>query len=172
MQLTIELINKIAPTAKVDADLVSKLNDTCAKYEINTPLRKAHFLAQVLHESGDFRYKEEIASGDAYEGRKDLGNIVTGDGRKFKGRGLIQLTGRTNYDAYGRYVGEKLTTFPELVATKYCVDVAGWFWKLKGLNAFADKDNIQTITKRINGGLNGYNDRLTYLIKAKQAFGI
>lgn len=172
MQLTIELIKKIAPTAKVDAELVALLNDCCAKYEINTPLRKAHFLAQVIHESGAFRYKEEIASGAAYEGRKDLGNHLPGDGVKFKGRGLIQLTGRTNYDAYGKHVGEKLTTFPELVATKYCVDVAGWFWKLKGLNAFADKDDIQTITKRINGGLNGYNDRLGYLIKAKHAFGI
>lgn len=84
---------------------------------IDTPLRQAHFLAQVGHESGEFRYTEEIASGTAYEGSKKLGNTQPGDGVRFKGRGLMQLTGRANYAAFGKFIGQDLLTHPELVAS-------------------------------------------------------
>jgi len=146
------------------------LNVTMEIYEINTTIRQSHFLAQVGHESGELRYREEIASGKAYEGRKDLGNIYPGDGVKFKGRGLIQLTGRTNYTAYGNYVGRSFLDNPNDIATDtfLCADVAGWFWHKKKLNTYADTDDIKTITKRINGGLNGFDDRKRLYSIARQ----
>ncbi len=138
---------------------------------ISTPLRVAHFLAQVGHESGELRYCEELASGDAYEGRKDLGNSQPGDGRRFKGRGLIQLTGRSNYIAYGKARRVDYTTIDgaKLIASdpETAVDVACWFWTTHNLNQLADKDDITTITRRINGGLNGFDDRKAKLLRAK-----
>jgi putative chitinase len=138
---------------------------------IDTPLRIAHFLAQVGHESGELRYCEELASGDAYEGRKDLGNTQPGDGRRFKGRGLIQLTGRSNYAAYSQARGVDYTTDEgvKLIASdpETAVDVACWFWTTHNLNQLADKDDVTSITKRINGGLNGFDDRKTKLVRAK-----
>ena len=106
------------------------------RFGIDTPLRQAHFLAQIGHESGELQFQEEIASGAAYEGRKDLGNTQTGDGRKFKGRGLIQLTGRSNYTRFGETIerqAEILET-PGIVATdlELCVGAAGWFWTTGG----------------------------------------
>lgn len=142
------------------------------KYEINTPLRQAHFIAQILHESGSFRYREEIASGAAYEGRKDLGNTKKGDGKRFKGRGLIQLTGRANYEAYGKSLGREseILSNPKLVAEEdeLNVDVAGWFWDRAKLNALADKDDLKAITRRINGGYTGLADRKAFLERAKK----
>ncbi|MFL6450361.1 MAG: glycoside hydrolase family 19 protein [Bryobacteraceae bacterium] len=138
---------------------------------INTPLRQAHFIAQVGHESSDFRYCEEIASGTAYEGRTDLGNTNPGDGPKFKGRGLIQITGRANYMSYGRDKGRDFINPPnyELIATdpEFAVDVACWFWTRHGLNALADADDVRAITKVINGGYNGLADRQARLDRAK-----
>lgn len=138
---------------------------------INTPLRRAHFLAQLGHESGSFKYTEEIASGAAYEGRTNLGNTQTGDGVKFKGRGLIQLTGRTNYVNYGASIGQDLTVDGNWtkVATDplLAVDAAGWFWETHGLNAAADSDDVDKVTKIINGGYNGLDDRKAYLKRAK-----
>jgi N-acetylmuramoyl-L-alanine amidase len=146
------------------------LNETTKKYNINTYIRIAHFLSQLAHESGSFRYSEEIASGAAYEGRTDLGNINPGDGVKFKGRGLIQLTGRANYTNYGDYIKVDLTNNPTIVATdpNLATDVAGWFWMRKKLNDHADRDDVEKITRRINGGLNGFEDRKKYLETAKQ----
>jgi putative chitinase len=133
------------------------------RYGIDTPLRQAHFLAQIGHESGELRYNEELASGEAYEDRKDLGNTEIGDGVRFKGRGLIQLTGRANYTDYGKAIGRDLLTDAgaEQVAEDpvLAVDVACWFWKTRGLNALADQDDIEAVTRRINGGLNGLDDR-------------
>lgn len=164
----LKTIARYASLATVNKYLQA-LNDTMAKYEINTPLRMAHFLAQILHESGSLRYHEEIASGSAYEGRTDLGNFQEGDGIKFKGRGLIQLTGRANYKSYGDYVGEDLEAHPELVATpKYAADAAGWFWSIKHLNTYADQDDVIAITKKVNGGLNGFADRKEILGRAKK----
>lgn len=171
MIITTAQLKKIIPFTKesVINEVVPLLNDVFIKYEINTSLRVQHFLAQVIHESGGFRYNEEIASGAAYEGRKDLGNIIPGDGKRFKGRGFIQLTGRNNYSRYSKYIKVDVVAKPELVAITYKADVAGWFWTIeKNLNRFADADDVTTITKRINGGLNGLADRIKYLNLAKK----
>ena len=169
MQLTADQLSHIAIYAgpvRINTYL-SMINDTLAKYQIDTPMRVCHFLAQIIHESGSFQYTTELDSGAAYEGRSDLGNTQPGDGPKFKGRGFIQLTGRANYSLYGRAVNEDLIDVPELVATKYPVDVAGWFWNTHGLNSLADNDELTLITERINGGMNGYDQRLMWLGKAK-----
>jgi putative chitinase len=138
---------------------------------INTKLRQAHFLAQLGHESMSFVYAEEIASGAAYEGRTDLGNTQAGDGVRFKGRGLIQLTGRSNYTAYGSDIGQNLTDGenPKKLAKDpaLATDVACWYWDQHNLNSLADADNITAITKAINGGYNGLPDRKAYLKRAK-----
>jgi len=138
---------------------------------INTPLRRAHFLAQLAHESLCFVYASELADGSAYEGRKDLGNSEKGDGKRFKGRGLIQLTGRTNYIAFGKAAGRDLTHDGNwtTVATDpvLAVGAAGWFWDTHKLNALADSDEIRKITKVINGGTNGLDDRMRYYYRAR-----
>lgn len=141
---------------------------------ITTRLRVAHFLAQIGHESGSFRWLEELASGADYEGREDLGNTEPGDGRRFKGRGLIQLTGRANYAAFGKAVGMDLVGNPELVAKdpSLAVRAATWFWTNKNLNAAADADDIERVTRRVNGGLNGLVDRMNYLDRAYRALGV
>lgn len=119
-------------------EVVPYLNITLKQYEINTPLRISHFLAQVLHESGGFKFSEEIASGEPYEGRKDLGNTNTGDGKLFKGRGYIQITGRYNYKLYSDYKGIDFLSNPKLLATpQYAMDSAGWFWDTKKTKQFS-----------------------------------
>lgn len=144
------------------------------KYAINTNLRVAHFIAQIGHETASFRYAEEIADGSAYEGRADLGNTRAGDGKRFKGRGLIQLTGRANYTEYSKDSGVDYVANPKKVATdRYvAVDVACWFWNKKKLNTFADRDDVKAVTRRINGGYNGLDDRIDYLTRAKAVLGI
>jgi len=139
--------------------------------QINTPLRCAHFLAQVAHESGELQWPEELATGAAYEGRADLGNTQPGDGRKFKGRGFIQLTGRSNYAAYGRDIRRDLIADPWAVSREpaLCCGVATWYWGRHNLNALADHDDCETITRRINGGLTGLPDRLARLEKIQTA---
>ncbi len=156
-------------------ELAEKIARTMANRAIDSPLRQAHFLAQIGHESGELRFREEIASGEAYEGRGDLGNTQPGDGRRFKGRGLIQLTGRANYAEYGRAINREaeLLAKPELVASdpELCVDVAGWFWAKRGLNELADRDELSAITRRINGGLNGLEDRRRLYQRARSLLG-
>jgi putative chitinase len=144
------------------------------RYDITKPLRTAHFVAQIGHETASFRYAEEIADGSAYEGRGDLGNTHPGDGKRFKGRGLIQLTGRANYTQYSKDSGVDYVANPGKVATDpfVAVDVACWFWNKNKLNKFADKDDVKAVTKRINGGYNGLDDRIEYLARAKSVLGI
>lgn len=143
------------------------------EYGIDTPLRIVHFLAQLAHESGSLRYVEELASGKAYEGRKDLGNVYEGDGVKYKGRGLIQLTGRKNYTNYdnathcGCVANPSILTRPE-----WAVDVSCWFWATHGLNALADNDDVKGVTRKINGGYNGLQERTQFLATAKRALNI
>lgn len=135
---------------------------------MDTPLRLAHFMAQLAHESGGFRYMEEIASGAAYEGRADLGNVLPGDGKLYKGRGPIQLTGRANYRRVGRMIGVDLESHPEIVARPSVgLWVACIYWTDRGLNALADRDDLTAITQRINGGQNGAADRAAWLKKMK-----
>lgn len=158
------------------ADLATHLEAVMARRHIDTPMRRAHFLAQIGHESGELRFRAEIANGEAYEGRRDLGNVQPGDGRRFKGRGLIQLTGRANYAEYGRDIQREaeLLAHPELLQeqTELCVDVAGWFWAKRKLNALADADDLNTLTRRINGGLNGLDDRRRLLNRARSVLGV
>ncbi len=162
------------------ASLISRFFDPLSRqmtsYGINTGLRRAHFLAQVCHESGQLRHTEEIASGEAYEGRLDLGNTQPGDGPRFKGRGLIQLTGRANYAAFGHALDRDLTTdpHPTLLATdaELATRVACWFWKDRNLNALADGDDLRRITLRINGGLNGFSERQAFYARARCIFNL
>ncbi len=144
------------------------------KYHITSALRIAHFVAQIGHESASFRYAEELADGSAYEGRRDLGNTEVGDGKRFKGRGLIQLTGRANYLAYSKATGIDYVAKPQLLASDpfAAVDVACWFWDQHKLNKLADRDDVKTLTRRINGGFNGLDDRLDYLGRAKAVLGL
>jgi putative chitinase len=131
------------------------------------------FLAQLAHESGQLRYFEEIASGAAYEGRTDLGNIYPGDGVRYKGRGPIQLTGRNNYRAAGNALGVDFENNPTLVATpEWGFKVAVWFWNSRNLNAAADRGDFDYTTYRINGGYNGNSARHYYWEQAKAALGI
>ncbi|MGE4161300.1 MAG: glycoside hydrolase family 19 protein [Vicinamibacterales bacterium] len=143
------------------------------RHQITTPLRIAHFIAQIAHESASFRYTEEIASGSAYEGRADLGNIAEGDGPRFKGRGLIQLTGRANYTAYSEATGVDYLRAPQKIASDpfAAADVACWFWATHALNTLADRDDVKAVTRRINGGYNGLDDRVEYLGRAKAVLG-
>jgi predicted chitinase len=143
------------------------INRAMAEAGINTKNQKAAFLAQLAHESGQLRYMEEIASGSAYEGRRDLGNTQPGDGTRFKGRGPIQLTGRSNYRAAGQALGIDLENNPRRAADP---DVgfrtAAWFWKSRGLNSLAEAGNFREVTRRINGGYNGLSDRQQYYNRA------
>ncbi|WP_395043167.1 glycoside hydrolase family 19 protein [Flavobacterium sp.] len=135
------------------------------KYAINTPLRVAHFLGQLAHESANFTASvEDITFEKAqkkYQNHKYLGNKLPGDGYKFRGRGLMQLTGRANYEDYKKYSGIDVIANPDLVSQiPISLDVAGWFWTVKKLNPLADKNDVLLITKKINGGTNGLDDRI------------
>ena len=142
------------------------------KYEINTPLRVAHFMAQLHHESGGFKYLKELGNNayfKKYEGRKDLGNIFAGDGLKYKGRGYIQITGRANYSEISKDLKIDFLNNPELLEQEANAIISAlWFWNKKKLNVLADADNILTITKKINGALNGIDDRKNLLLEYKE----
>lgn len=152
----------------------AQLPDLLQRFDIVTPLRISHFLAQVAHESDAFKTTEEYASGAAYEGRADLGNTQRGDGKRYKGRGPIQLTGRSNYRSFTSWLRSVLSTTPdferepELVASfPWAGWAAIWFWSVKRLNVPAERDDLVTVTKVVNGGRNGLADRAAYLKKAK-----
>jgi len=156
------------PTATLEK-YAEPLNAAMAEFEINNVARETMFLAQLAHESGGFRYVRELASGEAYEGRSSLGNSEPGDGVRFKGRGLIQITGRANYAECGDALGLDLLSQPELLETpQNACRSAAWFWDARDLNQRADLGDFRGITKRINGGLNGWQERQAYLEKAQQ----
>jgi len=163
-----ERILAIMPNAQHLDKILPALIDTCNYYEINTSRRENAFLAQIAHESGEFRYLRELASGAAYEGRADLGNTELGDGIRYKGRGLIQITGRANYQLISNDLGVDFISSPELLEQpQYATESAGWFWDQKKLNRLADIGDFVLITKRINGGTNGLLNREEYWNKAK-----
>ena len=138
--------------------------------EIVTVARAAAFLGQLAWESGELRYFEEQADGSAYEGRRDLGNVHPGDGRRYKGRGPIQLTGRANYRAAGLALGVALEAMPDLVLEpEYGFGVAAWFWAVHDLNAKADALDLTAITRAINGGLSHHAERVEYYERAVEA---
>lgn len=151
------------------------LNEAMVKYEINNHKRIAAFIAQLAHESGSFRYVEELATGKDYDtGTKavSLGNTLEadGDGERYKGRGLIQITGKTNYERVSKALGIDFLSEPEkLELPLFATESAAWFWKSRGLNELADIDDFTRITKRINGGLNGFAQRLEFWERAKLA---
>jgi putative chitinase len=154
--------------------ITDSLNETFEMYQINTPLRMCHFLAQVLHESSAFRYTVEIwgptPAQKKYDTRTDLGNTpeVDGDGFKYRGRGWIQLTGKTNYRLAGKEFNQDFVTNPDLLQQyPWAAMVSGWFWNKRSLNTLADADDVLAITKKINGGFNGLDDRKMWLGRAR-----
>lgn len=144
------------------------LNRYMHNYNICGAERESAFLATIIHESGHFRYTREIASGAAYEGRKDLGNIYKGDGVKFRGRGLIQLTGRSNYERASKALGVDFVSNPQLLEQpRYATQVSCWWWADRGLNEIADTGDFRKVTRVVNGGENGWSDRLKLYALAK-----
>lgn len=176
--ITARQIKQIVPFAGIANinKMLNPLNEVLAKFKIDTPIRMAHFISQLAHESGSFNYVKEIASGVSYDtGRlaAKLGNTpqADGDGQKYKGRGYIQLTGKSNYDLFDKYTGRKydLLNHPERLETPELATLAaGWFWNNHNLNALADRDDIIGITRVINGGSNGLKERKDFLIRAKK----
>lgn len=155
------------------------LNLAMSRYAINTPRRQASFLAQIAHESGSLRYTQEIASGSAYEGREDLGNTKPGDGKRFKGRGLIQITGRFNYEEVSKALNYGFINSPEKLELPGAASLsAAWFWHEKGLNRLADIDAFEKISARINGinketgKPNGMEDRIEHWERCKKALKV
>lgn len=143
----------------------SQISAAMREYAINTPTRQAMFLANVGHESGGFQFVREIwgptEPQKRYEGRADLGNTRPGDGRRFLGRGLIQITGRANYEACGQALGLDLIVKPELLEEpEWAARSAGWYWASRALNEVADRGEFSRVVQVINGGLNGYADRI------------
>lgn len=150
-------------------NVLNQIPETAKKFNITTNLRLAHFLSQCAHESGNFKWVVEFASGQAYEGRKDLGNTEPGDGVKFKGRGYIQLTGRENYKKFSTFCNEDCVKNPDLVATKYPMLSAAYFFNKTNLWKTCDlgstDDIVKKVTKIVNGGYNGLDDRQKWFDK-------
>ena len=177
--------------------VITQIPEVMEKFQINTPLRLCHFLAQCGHESGNFKAvnenlnygakglrgvfpkyfptdalaaeyerKPEKIANKIYGGRMGNGPEATGEGYKFRGRGYIQLTGKDNYSAFDKVVAENILETPDLVATKYPLLSAAWFWNSRGLNALADKGattaEVTAITKKVNGGTIGLEDRIKH----------
>lgn len=169
--ITLEQLEAIVPQASPGrlTTFVDPLNACFEEFGITDAPQQQRFLAQVAHESGGFVYVREIASGAAYEGRADLGNTQPGDGVKFRGRGLIQITGRANTGACSRalFGDDRLLDHPELLEQHdLAVRSAGWFWASRNLGTVTD---FERLTRRINGGTNGLADRYAYLGRAKEA---
>lgn len=185
----------------IDSKWLEPLEEAFAKYDINTPDRQASFIGQCAHESGNFKTLQENLNysaeglmktwpsrfptkevadqyarqpakiaGKVYNGR--MGNTSEEEASKFLGRGLIQLTGKENYEHCGSSLGVDLIGNPDwLLDPKYAALSAGWFWNKKGLNGLADTQDYETMTKRINGGLHGLDDRKAKIAKALSVLG-
>lgn len=166
--LTNEKLKLIYPdsTQKNRDKYIAFLNYYMDSYEINSPIRQQMFLAQIGHESGQLIYNKELASGKAYDTGKlavNLGNTPEedGDGQKYKGRGFIQITGLDNYKKISKAFEVDFINNPDLLAQpEWCVKSACWWWKEHGLNQIADSGDFNKVTRRINGGYNGLEDRM------------
>ncbi|MCW1244927.1 glycoside hydrolase family 19 protein [Pseudomonas sp. SAICEU22] len=180
MDLTQQQLLKIMPNARPQAGVfISALNAAMSHHHIDTPKRMAAFLAQVGHESGQLRYVRELGS-EQYLSKYDTGTLAVrlgnspqadGDGQKYRGRGLIQITGHDNYlsCSLGLFGDERLLALPELLEQpQWAAESAAWFWEQNGLNELADRDQFGNITRRINGGLNGLQDRLQFWARARE----
>ncbi|NVZ18194.1 glycoside hydrolase family 19 protein [Pseudomonas costantinii] len=179
MVITLPQLLQVMPGARLRAGtFLTSLNAAITRYGINSPKRFAAFLAQIGHESGQLRYVRELGS-DQYLSKYDTGPLAgrlgntpeaDGDGQKYRGRGLIQITGRRNYLACSQalFGDDRLLQHPELLEQpQWACESAAWFWQSNGLNELADKDQFTTITRRINGGINGLEDRLQLWARAK-----
>lgn len=179
MPLTVLQLEQILPDARRQAGVfISTLNNAMDGHGINTPKRIAAFIAQVGHESGQLHYVRELG-GDEYLSKYDTGTLVArlgntpaldGDGQRYRGRGLIQITGRQNYQqcSLGLFGDERLLASPELLEQpQWAAESAAWFWAQNGLNELADRDQFNSITRRINGGLNGLQNRLQLWARAR-----
>ena len=174
LPITAEQIRMAAKVKVNDANMgavLEALEGYGSRFGLDKPHRLAQFLAQVMHESGDFKYDKEIwgptAAQKRYEGRKDLGNTVAGDGKRFMGRSAIQITGRANYAEFTRWCKDFAKDAPDFTKNPEKVNTSPWeglgpiwYWDTRNLNKWADQGDIETVTKRINGGLNGYQDRI------------
>ncbi|MCY4045821.1 MAG: LysM peptidoglycan-binding domain-containing protein [Cellvibrionales bacterium] len=205
--ISADLLQQIMPSIAADTanQFAAPLSQGMMQAGINTPLRQSHFIAQLAHESGSFKFlienlnysesalnavfgkyfsddkpaadyarKPEAIANCVYADRMGNGDESSGDGWRYRGRGLIQLTGKSNYQSLSEYCGEDYVANPELIADspEGAVTAAIWYWQSRHLNDYADKDDIETITKRINGGLNGLDDRKLFLTNAKTALNI
>ena len=185
--ITHDQLRTIMPYAKNLAYFVEPLDEAMHRFEINTPARQAAFLANLAHESGEFRYMEEIADGSAYDNRADLGNTApeairiaqlhgTTPGCFYKGHGPIQITGYWNHRDCGAALGLDLVQYPGLLCQPHygCLS-AGWFWHTNGINAFADAGDFDGCGDKVNrgrktartGDSNGWADRVRYHERAK-----
>lgn len=161
---------KAAAQARIISEVGAALRRTLEEYGIDTRLRIAHFLGQTCHESAGFRTTVEFADGTSYEARKDLGNTEPGDGPRFKGRGLLQLTGRANYRDYGKALKLDLEKQPEVAARPVVsLRIACEYWKRRKINADCDQDDVVAVTRKINGGVNGIAERRLFTSRAKTA---
>lgn len=174
MPITEQQLLRILPKAARQASVfASALNVAMERYQINTKLRMAAFIAQVGHESGQFRYVRELG-GDQYLSKYDTGTLAKrlgntpeadGDGQKYRGRGLIQVTGRDNYLACSKalFGDDRLLRTPELLEqAEWAAKSAAWFWNSRDLNKLADSGAFEIITRRINGGENGLAERVAF----------
>lgn len=182
MALSIQQLQQILPNAGPKAGVFAPvLNAAMGKFGIVTPARQAAFIAQVGHESGQLRYVRELGN-EKYLAKYDTGPLAArlgntpaadGDGQKYRGRGLIQITGLDNYLRCGEALGLDLVNQPELLEQpQHAAASAAWFWQQKGLSALADRGDFETITRRINGGLNGQAERLVLWARACKVLGV
>lgn len=179
MSINAQQLLQILPNAgaKKAGVFVPVLNTAMGMFGIVTPLRMAAFIAQTGHESGQFLYMRELGN-NAYLAKYDTGKLAAalgntpeadGDGQKYRGRGLIQITGRANYLACSEalFGDSRLLETPELLEhPEHAAASAAWYWHSRGLNSLADRGELKTITRRINGGLNGWEDRLVLYERA------
>lgn len=175
-QLPGDLISKAQAEAiygrSIEICQLKDLNDCLDRFQINTPARMRHFLSQTAHESGGLQWLKELADGSAYEFREDLGNTQPGDGAKYKGAGVIQLTGRANYQAFADFIPDpRVMEGVDYVSATYPFCSAGFWWHNNDMNALCDRGaSVKEVTKRVNGGTNGLTDREAYYEKACQVF--
>ena len=180
MLITQPQLSQILPHAGANAGVfVPALNAAMPRWEIDNPRRIAAFLAQIGHESGQLRYVKELGN-DRYLSRYDTGTLALrlgntpeadGDGQRYCGRGLIQVTGRNNYQACSRalFGDERLLAQPQMLEQpRWACESAAWFWHSRGLNALADQGEFNRITRHINGGLNGLSERLELWTRARE----
>ena len=172
--MTPDQLRRIMPSSAGNVDRFAEpITAAMSEFAIATSRRRAAFLAQCAHESGELRYLRELASGVTYEGRADLGNTQPGDGARYKGGGLLQITGRANYRACGAALGVDLEGQPSLIETAdVAARSAAWFWQTRKLNELADVDRFGEITRAINGGFSHLDERIRYWLTARAVEGL